>query len=93
MELEEHVEEALNTFLREEFEGGFVTDFFVIANVMTTDGEQKYLYTTSSGQLLGTSMGLVQYAEGVLRFQQTEALIDWENVLIREEEEDDDDSA
>lgn len=50
--------------------GGFVTAWHLIAEYIDTEGEESWLYATADNQKAMTTIGLIEWARGVTRYEQ-----------------------
>lgn len=65
-EMQERVQNAL----AESLPDAMVTNFFLVAESLDDKGDHNWLYLTSADQTWQESMGLVQWADGILRYEQ-----------------------
>ncbi len=68
-ELNERVRGFIEAWLGESG-GGMVTGFHLIADFVDADGGQSWMYATAPDQKLITTMGLIEWARGVARYEQ-----------------------
>lgn len=76
-ELHDRIHAALSEDLAAEG-GGMVTRFYLIAGVIDADGEQCWVYSTPPEQTQTDTLGLIEYARGIAKYEQRRYLEDLE---------------
>lgn len=74
-DLQARVQAAIDEYLAANG-GGFVTGWHFVADLIDSDGEQNWLYATADDQKAMTTMGLIEWARGVARYEQHRYLDD-----------------
>ena len=67
--LDDRVRDAIEAQLAAEG-GGWAVSYHLVVDLIDANGEQGWAYATMPGQLVTTSMGLVEWSRGVLRYEQ-----------------------
>lgn len=49
---------------------GMVTSFYLLVEFIDDDGDEAWVYATSTGQKTSTTMGLLQWGMGVAEYEQ-----------------------
>lgn len=67
--LERWLQATIDAYLNETG-GGLVTSWHFVGDFIDADGEQSWLYATPDGQKVMTTIGLIEWARDVARYEQ-----------------------
>lgn len=76
MDLAEQVRDLLTEALSAEGGGGMVTGFYLAAEFIDSDGDRGWMYASPDGQGFSQTMGIIEFARGVVRFEQHAYLVE-----------------
>jgi hypothetical protein len=75
MDLAEQVRDLITQQLAADG-GGMVTGFYLAAEFVDGDGDRGWMYASPEGQGLSQTMGIIEFAKGVVRFEQQAYLVE-----------------
>jgi hypothetical protein len=69
MDVQERLQSALEEHLAASG-GGFVRSWHLVADIIDDEGDQAWLYAVADGQQQITTLGLLEWARGIARYEQ-----------------------
>jgi hypothetical protein len=69
-ELCAQIQNTIDNHLSTHEGGGFVTGWYFVVEYIDTEGDEAWLYATAPEQKAMTTIGLLEWARGVARYEQ-----------------------